>query len=41
MSKRLKSDLGWSTADRIVVRGCDLVEDLIGMFRWATSPFWS
>jgi len=30
MRKRLKSDLGWSTADRIVVRGHDLVEDLIG-----------
>jgi citrate synthase len=30
MSKKLKSDLGWSTADRIVVRGHDLVEDLIG-----------
>src|ERR1035437_2115752 len=28
--KRLKSDLGRSTADRIVVRGYDLVEDLIG-----------
>jgi len=27
--KRLKSDLGWSTTDRIVVRGHDLV-DLIG-----------
>jgi len=27
--KRLKSDLGWSTADRIVVQGHDLV-DLIG-----------
>ena len=27
--KRLKSDLGWSTSDRIVVRGHDLV-DLIG-----------
>ena len=26
MSKRLKSDLGWSTADRIVVRGHDLIE---------------
>jgi citrate synthase len=26
MSKKLKSDLGWSTADRIVVRGHDLVE---------------
>jgi citrate synthase len=26
MTKRLKSDLGWSTADRIVVRGRDLVE---------------
>lgn len=30
MSKKLKSDLGWSTADRIVVRGHDLVEELIG-----------
>src|SRR4029077_7233185 len=28
--KRLKSDMGSSTADRIVVRGHDLVEDLIG-----------
>ena len=28
--KRLKSHLGRSTADRIVVRGHDLVEDLIG-----------
>jgi citrate synthase len=27
--KKLKSDLGWSTTDRIVVRGHDLVE-LIG-----------
>ena len=27
--KKLKSDLGWSTTDRIVVRGHDLV-DLIG-----------
>src|SRR6266852_9100741 len=26
MTKKLKSDLGWSTADRIVVRGHDLVE---------------
>ena len=26
MTKRLKSDLGWSSADRIVVRGHDLVE---------------
>ena len=30
MTKKLKSDLGWSTADRIVVRGYDLVEELIG-----------
>jgi len=29
MTRRLKSDLGWSTADRIVVRGHDLV-DLLG-----------
>jgi citrate synthase len=28
--KRLKSDLGWSIADRIVVRGHDLPEELIG-----------
>jgi citrate synthase len=28
--KKLKSDLAWSTADRIVVRGHDLAEDLIG-----------
>jgi citrate synthase len=28
--KRLKSDMGSSTADRIAVRGHDLVEDLIG-----------
>ncbi len=28
--KRLKSDMGWSTTDRIVVRGHDLVDDLIG-----------
>ncbi|MHB8613101.1 MAG: citryl-CoA lyase [Candidatus Dormibacteraceae bacterium] len=30
MTKKLKSDLGWSTSDKIVVRGHDLVEDLIG-----------
>ena len=30
MSKKLKSDLAWSTADRIVVRGHDLAEELIG-----------
>ena len=30
MTKKLKSDLGWSTADRIVVRGHDLVGELIG-----------
>jgi citrate synthase len=30
MTKRLKSDLGWSTSDKIVVRGHDLVEDLLG-----------
>jgi citrate synthase len=30
MTKKLKSEMGWSTADRIVVRGHDLVEDLIG-----------
>jgi citrate synthase len=30
VTKKLKSDLGWSTADRIVVRGHDLAEDLLG-----------
>lgn len=30
MTKKLKSDLGWSTSDKIVVRGHDLVEDLLG-----------
>jgi citrate synthase len=30
MSKKLRSDLAWSTADRIVVGGLDLTEDLIG-----------
>jgi citrate synthase len=30
MSKKLKSEMGSSTADRIVVRGHDLVEELIG-----------
>src|SRR6202158_1717428 len=28
--KKLRSDLGWSTPDRIVVRGHDLAEELIG-----------
>jgi len=30
MTRKLKSDLGWSTADRIVVRGHDLAEELLG-----------
>lgn len=30
MTKKLKSDLGWSTADRIVVRGHDLAGELLG-----------
>jgi citrate synthase len=30
MTKRLKSDLGWSTPDRIVVRGHDLADELLG-----------
>src|ERR1700693_5510560 len=30
MTKKLKSDLGWSTADRIVVRGHDLADELLG-----------
>jgi citrate synthase len=28
--RKLRSDMGWSTTDRIVVRGHDLVDDLIG-----------
>ena len=30
MTKRLKSKMGWSTADRIVVRGLDLTDDVLG-----------
>jgi citrate synthase len=30
VTKKLKSDLAWSTADRIVVRGHDLAEELLG-----------
>jgi citrate synthase len=30
VTKKLKSELGWSTADRIVVRGHDLADDLLG-----------
>jgi citrate synthase len=30
VKKKLKSDIAWSTADRIVVRGHDLVEELLG-----------
>ena len=30
MTRKLKSDLAWSTADRIVVRGHDLAEELLG-----------
>src|SRR5260221_12052808 len=28
--KKLKSDLGWSTVDRIVVRGKDLPNEIVG-----------
>ena len=30
MTKRLKSEMGWSTKDRIVVRGLDLTKDVLG-----------
>lgn len=30
MTKRLKSKMGWSTTDRIVVRGLDLTKDVLG-----------
>lgn len=37
--KGLRSDLGWSTADRIVVRGHDLVQDLIGTVSLGAMAF--
>jgi citrate synthase len=30
VKKKLKSDIAWSTSDRIVVRGHDLIEELLG-----------
>ena len=39
MTKKLKSDLAWSDADRIVVRGHDLAEELIGKFALGDVPF--
>lgn len=30
MTKRLKSKMGWSTTDRIIVRGLDLTKDVLG-----------
>jgi hypothetical protein len=30
-SSPLRSEVGWSTPDRIVVRGFDLVDDLLGV----------
>jgi citrate synthase len=30
VSKRIKSEMGWSTKDRIVVRGLDLTKDVLG-----------
>jgi citrate synthase len=30
VTKRLKSEMGWSTKDRIVVRGLDLTKDVLG-----------
>ena len=29
-NKPIRSDMGWSTPDRIVVKGRDLVNDIIG-----------
>src|SRR6202171_6550449 len=39
MTKKLKSEMGWSTADRIVVRGHDLVAELIGKFSLGDIAF--
>jgi len=39
VTKKLKSEMGWSSADRIVVRGYDLVEDLIGKFSLGDVAF--
>jgi citrate synthase len=39
MSKRLRSEMGWSTTDRIVVRGYDLSRDLIGKVSLGAMAF--
>ena len=39
MNKRLKSKMGWSSADRIVVRGLDLTEDVLGKFALGDFAF--
>ena len=38
-SKRLRSDLGWSTADRIVVRGKDLPREVLGHLNLGDMAF--
>jgi citrate synthase len=39
MKKRLKSELGWSTADRIVVRGKDLPNEILGHLNLGDMAF--
>lgn len=37
--KPLKSEMGWSSPDRIVVRGCDLTTDLLGKIDLGSMAF--
>ena len=37
--KKLKSDLGWSTVDRIVVRGKDLPNEILGHLNLGDMAF--
>ena len=37
--KKLKSDLGWSTVDRIVVRGKDLPGEILGHLNLGDMAF--
>ena len=39
MTKHLRSDLGWSAPDRIVVRGLDLADDIIGQVTLGDMAF--
>jgi citrate synthase len=39
MKKKLKSDLGWSTVDKIVVRGKDLPDEILGHLNLGDMAF--